>query len=151
MGRLRPRPPLHAAMCVTGAGDHAWLAARGPALPGRARRSGPARITGRARRSRAAWIIGAVRTNDEVAALLAEYADLLAITGGDAFRIRSYEKAARSVGGYPQDLARVDPAELDKIPNVGGPSPPRSATTWAPATSASWRRCAPGCPTGCAG
>jgi DNA polymerase (family 10) len=60
-----------------------------------------------------------VRTNDEVAALLAEYADLLAITGGDAFRIRSYEKAARSVGGYPQDLARVDPAGLDKIPNVG--------------------------------
>jgi DNA polymerase (family 10) len=60
-----------------------------------------------------------VRTNDEVAALLAEYADLLAITGGDAFRIRSYEKAARSVAGYPQDLARVDPAELDRIPNVG--------------------------------
>jgi DNA polymerase (family X) len=60
-----------------------------------------------------------VRTNDEVAALLAEYADLLAITGGDAFRIRSYEKAARSVGGYPGDLARVDPAELDRIPNVG--------------------------------
>jgi DNA polymerase (family 10) len=60
-----------------------------------------------------------VRTNDEAAALLAEYADLLAITGGDAFRIRSYEKAARSVGGYPEDLARVDPAELDRIPNVG--------------------------------
>ncbi len=60
-----------------------------------------------------------MRTNDEVAALLAEYADLLAITGGDAFRIRSYEKAARSVGGYPEDLARVDPAELDRIPNVG--------------------------------
>jgi DNA polymerase (family 10) len=30
-----------------------------------------------------------MRTNDEVAALLAEYADLIAITGGDAFRIRS--------------------------------------------------------------
>jgi hypothetical protein len=60
-----------------------------------------------------------VRTNDEVAALLAEYADLLAISGGDAFRIRSYEKAARSVGGYPEDLARVDPGELDRIPNVG--------------------------------
>jgi DNA polymerase (family 10) len=60
-----------------------------------------------------------VRTNDEVAALLAEYADLLAITGGDAFRIRSYEKAARSVGGFAEDLARVDPAELDQIPNVG--------------------------------
>jgi DNA polymerase (family 10) len=60
-----------------------------------------------------------VRTNDEVAALLAEYAELLAITSGDGFRIRSYEKAARSVAGYPQDLARVDPAELDQIPNVG--------------------------------
>jgi DNA polymerase (family 10) len=68
---------------------------------------------------RTAWLPWAVRTNDEVAALLAEYADLLAITGGDAFRIRSYEKAARSVGGYPDDLARVDPAELDQIPNVG--------------------------------
>ena len=68
---------------------------------------------------RTTWLPLAVRTNDEVAALLAEYADLLVITGGDAFRIRSYEKAARSVGGYPQDLARVDPAELDKIPNVG--------------------------------
>src|SRR3984957_19529914 len=71
------------------------------------RPGGPARLT---------WL---VRTNDEVAALLAEYADLLAITGGDAFRIRSYEKAARSVGGYPEDLARADPAELDQIPNVG--------------------------------
>ena len=30
-----------------------------------------------------------MRTNDEVAALLAEYADLTAITGGDAFRVRS--------------------------------------------------------------
>jgi DNA polymerase (family X) len=68
----------------------------------------------------AGWrILSPVRTNDEVAALLAEYADLLAITGGDAFRIRSYEKAARSVGGYPEDVARVDPAELAKIPNVG--------------------------------
>jgi DNA polymerase (family X) len=60
-----------------------------------------------------------VRTNDEVAALLAEYADLMAITGGDAFRIRSYEKAARSVAGYPDDLGTVDAAVLDQIPGVG--------------------------------
>jgi DNA polymerase (family 10) len=60
-----------------------------------------------------------MRTNDEVAALLAEYADLLAITGGDAFRIRSYEKAARSVAGHPLDLASAGPGELDDIPNVG--------------------------------
>jgi DNA polymerase (family 10) len=60
-----------------------------------------------------------MRTNDEVAALLAEYADLMAITGGDAFRIRSYEKAARSVAGYPDDLATLDAGAVEQIPNVG--------------------------------
>jgi DNA polymerase (family 10) len=60
-----------------------------------------------------------VRTNDEAAALLAEYADLTAITGGDAFRIRSYEKAARSIAGYPDDLATLDAGVLARIPNVG--------------------------------
>ena len=60
-----------------------------------------------------------MRTNDEVAALLAEYADLMAITGGDAFRIRSYEKAARSIAGYPGDLATLDAAAVGQIPNVG--------------------------------
>src|SRR6266511_1129237 len=33
------------------------------------------------------------RANDEVEALLQEYADLLSISGGDAFRVRTYEKA----------------------------------------------------------
>src|SRR5580704_724811 len=89
VGQLRPRTPLPAAL---------WLGGVTRPL---------ARLT---------WL---VRTNDEVAALLAESADLLAITGGDTFRIRSYEKAARSVGGHPEDLARADPAELDRIPNVG--------------------------------
>jgi DNA polymerase (family 10) len=60
-----------------------------------------------------------MRTNDDVAALLAEYADLMAITGGDAFRIRSYEKAARSIAGYPDDLATLDASALSQIPNVG--------------------------------
>ena len=39
------------------------------------------------------------RVNDDVAALLSEYAALLHITGGDAFRARNYEKAARAVAG----------------------------------------------------
>jgi DNA polymerase (family 10) len=60
-----------------------------------------------------------VRVNDEVAAVLQEYADLMAITGGDAFRVRSYEKAARSVGGYPKDVSRLGEAGLRQIPNVG--------------------------------
>jgi DNA polymerase (family 10) len=60
-----------------------------------------------------------VRVNDEIAAVLQEYADLLAITGGDAFRVRTYEKAARSVGGYPGDISLLDVAGLRQIPNVG--------------------------------
>ncbi|MFJ3777139.1 DNA polymerase/3'-5' exonuclease PolX [Streptomyces sp. NPDC090075] len=59
------------------------------------------------------------RTNDEVAALLQEYADLISITGGDAFRARVYEKAARSVGGHHADVATLDLKGLREIPNVG--------------------------------
>ncbi|HZC26745.1 MAG TPA: helix-hairpin-helix domain-containing protein, partial [Actinopolymorphaceae bacterium] len=59
------------------------------------------------------------RANDEVGALLQEHADLLAITGGDAFRVRTYERAARSVAGYPEDVSTLDAAGLQRIPNVG--------------------------------
>lgn len=59
------------------------------------------------------------RSNDVVAAALSEMADLIAITGGDPFRVRSYEKAARSVAGYPIDVDELDEATLDAIPAVG--------------------------------
>ncbi|MGI5487021.1 DNA polymerase/3'-5' exonuclease PolX [Microtetraspora malaysiensis] len=59
------------------------------------------------------------RSNDQVANLLQEYADLIAITGGDAFKVRVYEKAARSVGGYARDISKMDAGELRRIPNVG--------------------------------
>ena len=59
------------------------------------------------------------QSNDEVAALLQEYADLLEISGGDPFRARNYEKAAKSVAGYAGDVSRLDAAELRKIPGVG--------------------------------
>ncbi|TWV58725.1 DNA polymerase/3'-5' exonuclease PolX [Streptomyces misionensis] len=59
------------------------------------------------------------RANDEVEALLREYADLIAITGGDAFKARAYEKAARAVGGYPADVSTLDEDGLREIPNVG--------------------------------
>jgi histidinol phosphatase-like PHP family hydrolase len=59
------------------------------------------------------------RTNDDVAALLREYAELLTITGGDQFRARNYEKAAKAVGGYPSDLGAVPDAALTKISGVG--------------------------------
>ncbi|MFG2605247.1 DNA polymerase/3'-5' exonuclease PolX [Streptomyces sp. NPDC048514] len=59
------------------------------------------------------------RRNEEVEALLREYADLVAITGGDAFKARAYEKAARAIGGHPADISRMDAAGLREIPNVG--------------------------------
>lgn len=59
------------------------------------------------------------RPNDEVAATLQEYADLLQITGGEAYKSRAYEKAAKEIAGYPEDVSTLDPAGLRKIPNVG--------------------------------
>ena len=58
-------------------------------------------------------------TNEEVARLLREYAELLGLTGGDPFRVRSYEKAAKSVGGYPDDVGTIPDAALTRVPGVG--------------------------------
>lgn len=60
------------------------------------------------------------RANDAVAASLAELADLLAISEGDPYRVRAYEKAARSVAEYPVEVDQLDEKELDAIPAVGG-------------------------------
>jgi DNA polymerase (family 10) len=59
------------------------------------------------------------RSNDEVADLLREYADLIAITGGDAFKARVYEKAARAIGGHHADVRTLDAKGLREIPGVG--------------------------------
>jgi acetyl-CoA acyltransferase len=58
-------------------------------------------------------------TNEEVAALLREYADLLGLTGGDPFRVRTYERAAKAVGGHPGDIGAMPEAALTKISGVG--------------------------------
>jgi DNA polymerase/3'-5' exonuclease PolX len=57
--------------------------------------------------------------NEEVAALLREYAELTQITGGDVFRVRNYEKAARSIRGWPHDVGQLDLKALRGIPGVG--------------------------------
>ena len=57
--------------------------------------------------------------NEEVAALLREYAELTQITGGDVFRARNYEKAARSVRGWADDIGQLGVTELRAIPGVG--------------------------------
>ncbi|GAA3799829.1 DNA polymerase/3'-5' exonuclease PolX [Sphaerisporangium flaviroseum] len=56
------------------------------------------------------------RANDDAAAALEEYADLFAMSGGDAFRVRSYQKAAKAIAGYPGDISRVNVRE---VPGVG--------------------------------
>jgi len=57
--------------------------------------------------------------NETVAALLREYAELTVITGGDPFRTRNYERAARSVAGHPVDIGELDDGALQRIPGVG--------------------------------
>ena len=57
--------------------------------------------------------------NEGIAALLREYAELAQITGGDVFRARNYEKAARSVRGWGDDIGPLDARALRAIPGVG--------------------------------
>jgi DNA polymerase (family 10) len=57
------------------------------------------------------------RINDDVERLLLEFADLLAIVADDPFKPRAYEKAARAVGGFPEDLHAMP--DVRTIPGVG--------------------------------
>ncbi|MGH3276669.1 MAG: DNA polymerase/3'-5' exonuclease PolX [Streptosporangiaceae bacterium] len=59
------------------------------------------------------------QANDTASELLGEYAQLLRMTGGDAFRARTYEKAGRAIAGYAGDIAALGPAELRQIAGVG--------------------------------
>ena len=60
-----------------------------------------------------------MRSNDAAAEALQELADLIAISGGDPYRVRAYEKAARSIAGYPLDLDTLDRKGLMAIPAIG--------------------------------
>lgn len=59
--------------------------------------------------------------NTDIAAMFDEIADLLEIQGKNAFRIRAYRNAARTIGEFPRDLkALIDGGgELPKLPGVG--------------------------------
>jgi DNA polymerase (family 10) len=59
------------------------------------------------------------RVNDQVEQVLQEYADLLSIVGDDPFKPRAYEKAARAVGGYADDISTLDAQAVLAIPGVG--------------------------------
>jgi DNA polymerase (family 10) len=57
--------------------------------------------------------------NDQAAAVLEEYADLLVMTGGDPFRARVYTKAAKALAAHPGDVAEMPQAALLRIAGVG--------------------------------
>src|SRR5271166_4306710 len=59
------------------------------------------------------------QANDTVAALLDEYADLTVMSGGDPFRARVYNKAARAIAGYSHDVSQLETAALLQIAGVG--------------------------------
>ncbi len=59
------------------------------------------------------------RANDDLERVLLEFADLLSIIGDDPFKARAYEKAARAVGGFHEDIAELDDAGIRAIPGVG--------------------------------
>ena len=64
-------------------------------------------------------VVGMAVSNEEVEAVLEELADLVTISGGDAFKARAYEKAARAIGGHRTDVSTLDAKELMRIPGVG--------------------------------
>ncbi len=59
--------------------------------------------------------------NRTMARMLAETADLLEISGGDSFRIRSYRNAAEAVESTTVQLSAIaaDPKKLQEIPGIG--------------------------------
>jgi DNA polymerase (family 10) len=59
--------------------------------------------------------------NRSIAQLLADTADLLEISAGDPFRIRSYRRAAEAVESSTVQLSTIasDPKKLQEIPGIG--------------------------------
>lgn len=59
------------------------------------------------------------RANEELEELLNEWAELLAVSGEQGFRIRAYEKAARAIGGHGPDVSTLSDEQILSIPSVG--------------------------------
>jgi DNA polymerase (family 10) len=58
--------------------------------------------------------------NREIAALLAETADLMEVAGQDTFRIRSYRNAASTITSYPERIADIVCDATRKVTEVPG-------------------------------
>jgi len=59
-------------------------------------------------------------SNQEVAALLEDIADLLEVKNENQFRVRAYREAARTIGGMTEDVLKLwEEGRLREIPGVG--------------------------------
>ena len=61
-------------------------------------------------------------SNLELARIFNEIADILDLTGANAFRVNAHRKVARTLEEAGEDLAalaRTDPARLREIPGIG--------------------------------
>jgi DNA polymerase (family 10) len=57
--------------------------------------------------------------NSRVAEIFTAIAEILELRGENPFRIRAYQRAARTVEGYTKDVAALSPEDLLKLPGVG--------------------------------
>jgi DNA polymerase (family 10) len=57
--------------------------------------------------------------NKAIANIFYETADLMKVASADPFRIRSYERAAEALEGWPQQIATMPEKDLLEIPGIG--------------------------------
>src|SRR5690242_3285281 len=57
--------------------------------------------------------------NKAIANIFYETADLMKVANADPFRIRSYERAAEALEGWPQQVSTMAEKELLEIPGIG--------------------------------
>ncbi len=57
--------------------------------------------------------------NKAIANIFYETADLMKVASADPFRIRSYERAAEALEGWPQQVSTMPEKELLEIPGIG--------------------------------
>jgi DNA polymerase (family 10) len=57
--------------------------------------------------------------NKAIANIFYETADLMKVANSDPFRIRSYERAAEALEGWPQQVASIPEKEVLEIPGIG--------------------------------
>ena len=68
-------------------------------------------------------------TNQRLAALFQEMADVIQITGGDVFKVKAFEKVSRTLESLTEDVAAIgpDPKKLAELEGVGKGSAARIA------------------------